>query len=113
MGRFLISIARRGSGESPCHCVHVKSIFDMSSTAWEFKWLLIEIITMTQQLFLISIVKRLVLYANNDICINTIILNIINSMGVQVEGERLVSTLLINNAVEVGSKIKSIPLEYS
>ena len=33
------------------------------------------------------------------------IFNIINSMGVQVEGERLVSTLLINNAVEVGSKI--------
>ena len=33
------------------------------------------------------------------------IFDIINSMGVQVEGERLVSTLLINNAVEVGSKI--------
>ena len=39
------------------------------------------------------------------------IFDIINSMGVQVEGERLVSTLLINNAVEVGSKIKAIPLE--
>ena len=33
------------------------------------------------------------------------IFDIINSMGVQVEGERLVSTLLINNAVEVGSNI--------
>ena len=57
----MISIVRRGSGES-----NVKSIFD-----------------------------------------------IINSMGVQVEGERLVSTLLINNAVEVGTKIKYIPLEKS
>ena len=54
----MISIARRGSGESSCYRVHYKFIF-----------------------------------------------NIINSMGVQVEGERLVSTLLINNAVEVGSKI--------
>ena len=28
--------------------------------------------------------------------------NLPSSMGVQVEGERLISTLLVNNAVEVG-----------